>query len=669
MATPIIVKMFGANIGQPWLLVFLSDGSAYAFNVVTATSQSIAATGTFDNAGPGDIAIWQGQIVLIVDPTKGYFRWPGAGQQAGGGGSAGAGPKVELIHAPDVTQGAAGNVEIGQHHWAITFTINGVETNLGEEVSLDLSAASQVRLKNIQKGPTGTTARNIYRTTADESGPFALVGTIANNTATAFTDNVADASLTTPAPTEGIVDSGTHQWAVSFFDGTTDSNLTDPSGNLNVDRPATVLVYQIPLGPVGTTERKIWRTTIADPGTFSLVDTIADDTTTEYSDIKSDAQITNSQGLDTNTLVSLIDAARVGTTLAVFAGRVWIANNRTVQFTAPNNFSDFSISDAAGSFVMTDSNFVGPIQKLLTALDVLWIFGEAAINQLSNVSVIANTTTTTFSNINVSSSVGTIFPQSVISFLRQIEFATKYGIVQQIGVTPQRISEKIDGTYSNLDLTQPVTAGLVVLNEILCYGLMVTYNDPDNNDLPRKIILLVTFDGKWFIGSQGDDLVRMASVEDNGSYRLFGADTNSIRELFVQPHYPIHKLKMPFFDNGDVTAGKELVRVMMVMHFHDDPVLINSTITPQAALGPKQALDPTKTNEVEFFGVQGTDIELIGSSGNEIQFIGKNYALQQWGVGLISQLVSFDMSWDSDPFHICGYAIDVIDRQSWGDVS
>jgi hypothetical protein len=654
--------MFGVNTGTPYLLVFMSDGSAYAFNAINSAVVSIASAGTFANTGADDVAVWNGVTALIIDSEKGYFRWPGAG-----GGTAS--PSVSIIPAPTVNVGAAGSVEAGSHQYALTYVINAVETKLGQKSStLTLSVASHVTLTNIPVGPTGTTARKIYRTAANQVSPFKLLTTISDNTTTTYDDNIADGSLGANSPASGAVDAGSHAWAYSFITAAVESALSDPSVMLNLSTPSTVLVYDILAGPGGTTDRKIYRTPVADPSTYKLVTTITNNSTTEYSDITDDASLGAAFAGTTSNTVTQIDATKVGTTLAVFSGRVWIANGRTVQYTAPNSFTDFDPADAAGSFIMTDSNFVGNMQKLLAGLDVLWIFGEAAINQLGNVNIIANTTTTTFSNINVSSSVGTIFPQSVISYLRQIEFASKYGIIQQVGVTPQRISEKIDGTYRLLDLSQPVTAGLVILNNILCYGLMVTYLDPDNDGTARKIILLVTFDGKWFIGSQGDGLIRMASVEYNGSYRLFGADDHNIRELFVQPHYPVHRLKTPFFDNGDVTAGKEMVRAMMVMHFPEE-TLINSTITAQVTGGPKNALDPTKNNELELFDAQGADIQLLGSGNNQLQFIAKGYALQQWLIGANSQLIGFDMSFDSDPFDICAYALDVIQRQSWGDTS
>ena len=659
-----IVSIFGVNINStPYILVFMSDGSAYAYNAAADSSVLIANAGTFSAGGPGDVTVWQGQVVLIVDAVGGYFRWPGAAA----GSTA---PLVQLIPAPTVVVGAAGNVDIGAHTWAITFTINGGETNLGVESStLTLSAASHVQLSNIPIGPSGTTARNIYRTAANQADPWKLVTSIIDNATTSFDDNVADGSLGATSPIRGSVTLGPqgHFYAVSFVSGSGESALTDPSANMLLAKAETVLVYNLPIGPAGTTARKIYRTKISDPNTYYQVIAINNNSTTEYSDVAQDSDLTVPFAGQSSNLVSVLDASKVGTTLAAFAGRVWIGNNRTVIYTAPNSFNNFSISDAGGSFVMTDGNFVGPIQKLLTALDVLWIFGESAINQLSNVTVLANTTTTSFSNINVSSSVGTVFPRSVISFLRQLEFATKYGVIQQIGVTPQRVSEKIDGTYHLLDLTEPVTAGLIQLNSILCYALMVTYRDPDNDFTPRKIILIVSFDGKWFIGSQGDSLRLMTSVEHQGGYRLFGCDQTTLSELFVEPHYPIHRLKTPFFDQGDLTAGKQMVRAGVLINYEETQET-QVKITPQTAIAQNQAANDTKSNELQLTPAQGSFLQFLslGLSG-DVKFITKGYNFPQWNIGMNSKLVAFDLSINSDPFEILAYAIDVESLESWGD--
>src|SRR5262249_33465845 len=106
----------------------------------SAVVTQIATAGTFSTTGIGDIAIWQGQTVLIVDPVTGYFRWPGAAA----GSTA---PIPQIIPAPTVADAGAGNVDAGSHLWVVTFVISGTETSPGaSSVTLTLSAAHNVQL-------------------------------------------------------------------------------------------------------------------------------------------------------------------------------------------------------------------------------------------------------------------------------------------------------------------------------------------------------------------------------------------------------------------------------------------------------------------------------------------------------------------------------------------
>lgn len=100
----------------------------------------------------------------------------------------------------------AGNVTNGTHAWYVTFTgPNGVGESAVSAKSnvlnvVDKTVNGQVALTNIPLGPTGTTGRNIYRTVAGDTGNPKLVGSIADNVTTIFTDNVADGSLGANAP-------------------------------------------------------------------------------------------------------------------------------------------------------------------------------------------------------------------------------------------------------------------------------------------------------------------------------------------------------------------------------------------------------------------------------------------------------------------------------------
>jgi hypothetical protein len=84
----------------------------------------------------------------------------------------------------------------------------------------------QTALTGIAIGPTGTTSRKVYRTVAGGS-QLKLVTTIANNTATTYTDSTADGSLGANAPTGDT--SGLSATSGQINPGSTALRVTSPA--------------------------------------------------------------------------------------------------------------------------------------------------------------------------------------------------------------------------------------------------------------------------------------------------------------------------------------------------------------------------------------------------------------------------------------------------------
>lgn len=123
-------------------------------------------------------------------------------------------PLAPPSSAPAVAQGAAGNVNVGTHLWAVTFTKAGAESELGPSASFAITgSAAHGSLTSVPTGPAGTTGRNIYRTIVSGTTDFRLVGSIADNTTTTFDDNVADATLNAnaAAPAGGQPEADSYQ--------------------------------------------------------------------------------------------------------------------------------------------------------------------------------------------------------------------------------------------------------------------------------------------------------------------------------------------------------------------------------------------------------------------------------------------------------------------------
>lgn len=103
------------------------------------------------------------------------------------------------------TASGAGNVDNGAHRYLCTFVTAEGETQAGAisepKNIIDKTVNGKISLTNIPIGGSQVVARKIYRTIADGSN-YLLLTTIADNTTATFTDNTADASLGSQAPTQ-----------------------------------------------------------------------------------------------------------------------------------------------------------------------------------------------------------------------------------------------------------------------------------------------------------------------------------------------------------------------------------------------------------------------------------------------------------------------------------
>lgn len=111
--------------------------------------------------------------------------------------------------APDAPTAAlaspavAGNVDDGAHRYLVTFVTADGETQAGTPTAAvtvaDKTVNGKVELSAIPLGGSAVTSRKLYRTAAGGS-TYLLLDTIADNTTSTYTDNIADSALGAGAP-------------------------------------------------------------------------------------------------------------------------------------------------------------------------------------------------------------------------------------------------------------------------------------------------------------------------------------------------------------------------------------------------------------------------------------------------------------------------------------
>ena len=112
-------------------------------------------------------------------------------------------PAPTAVTAALISPAAAGNVDNGAHRYRVTFVTADGETE-GGIVSAAVTVADKtvngkVSLTAIPVGGALVTSRKLYRTAAAGT-VYMLLATIADNTTTTYTDNIADSSLGAGAP-------------------------------------------------------------------------------------------------------------------------------------------------------------------------------------------------------------------------------------------------------------------------------------------------------------------------------------------------------------------------------------------------------------------------------------------------------------------------------------
>lgn len=105
--------------------------------------------------------------------------------------------------------GGAGNLSNGVYRYKVTFVTADGETlssTPSDAITVtDNSTDGQVSLTSIPLGGGAVTSRKLYRT-AVGGGTYLLLATLSNNTATTYTDNIADGSLGAGEPSTNTTD-------------------------------------------------------------------------------------------------------------------------------------------------------------------------------------------------------------------------------------------------------------------------------------------------------------------------------------------------------------------------------------------------------------------------------------------------------------------------------
>jgi hypothetical protein len=364
--------------------------------------------------------------------------------------------------------------------------------------------------------------------------------------------------------------------------------------------------------------------------------------------------ITDPGGSNANVTCTLFSQS--GTGLATFSGRAWISDQRTVYYSAADTYNDF-INVSSGFLTLTDSTLRTDISTIIAANNFLYVFGEDSINVFSDVRVNSVTGETLFTNTNVSASIGSGFKYAIFPYFRSMLFLNRYGVYALVGATTSKISDSIDDIFTNIDFAQPITAGQVLINNILCAAWTVTYNDVGT---PRKI-QVVFFDRKWFITDQGDTITRTASAVIAGNILLYGTTGSNLIKFYNSATATLEwRIATALWPMGDPIRDKQALKLGVEATLSTGFASFDAFIDSENQQSPAIPF----ANSVEWINNLGNPIAWTNSGGSTIGWTsifipgGNQYYLYRSDARMYGKYLGVTLTGTTTPFTINGFQLE-----------
>jgi hypothetical protein len=313
-----------------------------------------------------------------------------------------------------------------------------------------------------------------------------------------------------------------------------------------------------------------------------------------------------------------------GTAIATYAGRVWIANGRTIFFSAPGTYADFTTVDAGGSFILTDSALYNTVTSMVAANNYLWIGGTDSINVISDVRVSGSTTL--YTNTNISNQVGIPYQSGVTSYYRSLVFLNQTGPYVLSGAVPQKLGPNLDGLLPFIDFTKAMSCGAGQINNQNVVAWAVQYKDPSL--IVTRLLMLCFFSGKWFFASQNttQNLTYITQAVKGGLPLFFATDGTNFYQLFTSTTVaPTQTAITAMWSQGDPTLDKQVMKLGVESSFPSGLASVNISVDT-----PFSVNNYLLTNQVTATWVTATNLIsswTTAASGISVWVTGSNVPL------------------------------------------
>ena len=254
-----------------------------------------------------------------------------------------------------------------------------------------------------------------------------------------------------------------------------------------------------------------------------------------------------------------LSAPTAGTCIAVFKSRVWIANGRTLSYSAPDSLVDFTTGNAGGTVIDNYSSLRNQINAMFSTSDYLYVVGDHATHTIYGVQVFSSGSTA-FNLIDAVPGIGSVFPEA-----SQVLGGTVYetgdgGSNAVSGADFQNFSAYLDGVFPLIDTSfSPVAFWAKIFNKFV-YCLLTNVVSPIDGS--KQKIIMCFYEQRWFFVFYGQNftfVAQQATATDTLSYAAYG---NNIIQIFTGTTTVLRKkARLKALNFGDPSHGKQILSI------------------------------------------------------------------------------------------------------------
>jgi hypothetical protein len=261
----------------------------------------------------------------------------------------------------------------------------------------------------------------------------------------------------------------------------------------------------------------------------------------------------------------------VGTSIAVFEQRAFLANGLVITFSEANDFDGFGTGSGS---VQDNLPSIGlAITKLISLGDYLYVIGQRGTHIINSTQVLDDASYI-FTISDALPNIGTNYPNTILVHENSIYLFSVKGLVAISGTTFEIFSDGIAYLLSLITNLSSASCFLVSLFGKTVFCFTATLTSPISAQAEQWFLCLV--DGTWFCAKAGaGSLYSVALTVQNstfasyetflGKYNIGSGNGNEITEAFGGTASTLKKVRTKAFSFGATAKDKTITRAGAVV--------------------------------------------------------------------------------------------------------